>query len=607
MSDITLDEATLWQEEQGHDITDSVAFHGPPGTGKTTTAAATVGRLIRDHDYDIGDIAWVTYRRSLAHDTLQRLVSWNVLDEDELKEPSKGATRFIGTAHAVGNRCGDIADEPVEPWQRSQFCEDRGMQYWTSEPWEDSAGKLLFQVLDYLANQNTTPEDKRSLHNCPHYDDLTDAWGGDIVEAWYDWEDYKAQRNLIDFHEMLSRPLKNGNGPERPILVIDEYHDVTGLMDALFQSWMEDAEIVLVAGDPHQVVNGFDGASPEYFEELDLPTVLLPKSWRCPAEHWSVATSLLSQAHDVPDVEVEGRGLIQEYNSPRFEYSSDSGWKNIPTAGQPGSPAQIVSETDGSTLFLARTQMQADGIGASLEVAGIPYRSQNDLKGWNTENGEKRLYIHNALQKTQGYSPGSLGYSGNAAFGQFSDGNRDPRATKLTNDEAACLLDAVHASVLDVTRANATEAADSLRGSDGELSLKEFDQWTSREFWERYTAGPSSVGRLNKTAFGGEAERERAAIQSALDTQDGPVNPDDIDTWAITIHASKGMEADDVVVYDGISGRIQREMRSNPPTRRNEYRTWYVALSRAKKRLHIMRNAFSWTNPIIPQSLEVDR
>jgi len=94
MSDIALDEATLWHvEREGMDITDSVSFHGPPGTGKTTTGAATVGRLIRDYDYDISDVAWVTYRRSLARDTLERLESWGVLDEHQL---DSRATRPVG-------------------------------------------------------------------------------------------------------------------------------------------------------------------------------------------------------------------------------------------------------------------------------------------------------------------------------------------------------------------------------------------------------------------------------------------------------------------------------------------------------------------------------
>lgn len=607
MSDITLDEATLWQvEEQGHDITDSVAFHGPPGTGKTTTAAATVGRLLRDHDYDISDVAWVTYRRSLAQDTLERLADWDVIDERQLDDPTKGATRFIGTAHAVGNRCSDIAEEPAAPWQRAKFCEDRGMRFWTSEPWEDSPGKLLFRVLDYLANANQQPTDTEALHACPAYDDLKDEWSGNVVDAWYDWRDYKAQMQLIDFHEMLSRPLENNNGPNRDILVIDEYHDVTGLMDALFRQWMDDAEIVLVAGDPHQVVNAYDGASPEYFESLDLPTVLLPRSFRCTPEHWQVATSMLQRAHEPPNVSVDGDGLVTEYGSPTFEHSSENGWVTLPGPDDTASPGWLVNKYSGSTLLLARTQVQADGIGAALETAGIPYRSQRDLHGWNTEEGRKRLLLHNALQKLEGYTPGHLNYGGNTGFDRFSGGTREPRTTKLTNEEAALLLDAVNARVLDISRSDAEDQADNLRDSNGEVSLLDLDTWLTSEFWERYTAGAASVDRLNRSALGSgvKGKREIRAIRRALVEQDGPVDPDDIDTWAITIHASKGMEADDVAVYDGITNSILEGMRTSDKTQRNEYRTWYVACSRASKRLHIMRDAFGYMSSIIPDPVQ---
>jgi DNA helicase-2/ATP-dependent DNA helicase PcrA len=604
MSDISLDEATLWHvEHEGMDITDSVSFHGPPGTGKTTTGAATVGRLIRDHEYDISDVAWVTYRRSLARDTLERLESWGVLDEHQLDEPRKGATRYIATAHAVGNRCGDIGEEPVSGWQRADWCDRMDMQFWTSEPWEDSAGKLLFRVFDYLANANRDPTDTEALHACSHLSDLRDHWGGDVVDAWYQWQDYKAQRDLIDFHEMLSRPLEQGDTPGRKILVVDEYHDVTRLMHDLFQMWMEDAEIVIAAGDPHQVVNAYDGASPEYFEGLDLPQVLLPRSWRCREEHWSVATSMLAKSHTPPAVDIEGQGFVGDYNSPRFEYSSDLGWVTLPAPDEPASPGQLLERHDGSTLFLARTQMQADGIGAALEQSGVPYLTQKELNGWNTDDGATRLHLHNALQKLKGYTADNFGYGDNAAFSRFSGEQRDPRATELTAPEAATMLEAVNARTLNISRSDAEDRADQLRESEEAITLKQFDDWLTQSFWERYTAGSGSVDRLNKSVFGGDADRERLALRRALSRQDGPVAVSDIDTWAITIHASKGMEADDVVVYDGISNRILQEMRDNEQTRKNEHRTWYVALSRAKKRLHIMRGGFEWTTSIIPENL----
>jgi len=604
MSDIGLEEATLWHvEREGLDITDSVAFHGPPGTGKTTTAAATVGRLIRDHGYSIRDVAWVTYRRSLATDTLQRLAGWDVIDDEQLTEPSKGATRYIATAHAVGNRCADIAEDPVESWQRADFCDKREMEFWTSEPWEDSAGKLLFRVFDYLANANTTPEDTEALHTCPHYEDLRDEWHGDVVGAWHDWQDYKGQQQVIDFHEMLREPLQSGKSPNRPILVIDEYHDVTQLMHDLFTQWMRDAEIVIVAGDPHQVVNAYDGASPRYFESLDLPEVLLPKSWRVSDEHWALATDLLANAHEPPAVDTSDTpGLVNDINSPQFEYSSDSGWVLFPSPEKQGSPGWVVDTYGGSTLFLARTQLQADGVGRALEAAGVPYKSQGDLRGWNSDRGQTRLHLHNALQAIRGLSPDDFDEY-RSGLGKFQDGQRDPGTIALNSDAAATLLEAANARSLSVTRSDAEDICDTLRGSGGTVDLYDLRDWTDREFWERYTAGPSSVRRLNKSAFRGDADREIEAIQRALAARAEPVDPEAIDTWAITIHASKGMEADDVVVYDGVSQRILSGMQDSRRTERNEFRTWYVACSRAKQRLHIMRHAFPWTNSIIPSPL----
>lgn len=607
MTDIALDDATLWHVEEGYDITDSVSFHGPPGTGKTTTAAATVGRLLRDHDYDISDVAWVTYRRSLARDTLQRLSTWGVIDGEQLEDPTRGATRYIGTAHAVANRCAGIGEDPVEFWQQKDFCERRNIQYQTSEPWDESPGTLIFRVFDWLAQHRATPEDSHMLSMCPHYQSLMEQWSGNLADVWYEWEDYKAQRQIIDFHEMLEEPLKRGVSPDRDILVVDEYHDATKLMHELFKSWMDDAEIVIAAGDPHQVVNNFDGADPKYFESLDLPQVLLPVTWRVPEKHWELATSLLKNAHSPPDVKLEKfGGLVKQYNSPKFEYGEHSGWARFPHENQNGSPPKIIENTDGSTLFLTRTQMQADGVSKSLEVAGIPFLSQQDLRGWNTDRGEKRLLVHNALQKIRGFKPQDLGYGGNYGIDRYSESSdRDARSQELTNAEASALLQVAKASDLDVRRSEADDICDKLENAEGSVSLQDFDEWTQRKFWERYTAGEHSITRLNKSFFSSSADRDIPAIKNALERRDNPVSLGEIDTWVLTIHASKGMEADDVVVYDGISSRIQREMKERRDTARNEYRTWYVALSRSKKRLHIMRNGFEWTNQFIPSLHEV--
>jgi DNA helicase-2/ATP-dependent DNA helicase PcrA len=81
--------------------------------------------------------------------------------------------------------------------------------------------------------------------------------------------------------------------------VIDEYHDATPLMAAVSERWVEAADNAIAAGDPDQVVNGYAGASPRFFEEIgdrierDLPVVQLDRSWRCPDEHFEAAARIL--------------------------------------------------------------------------------------------------------------------------------------------------------------------------------------------------------------------------------------------------------------------------------------------------------------------------
>jgi len=597
MTDIlALDDIDLTGVED-YPVDESVQLHGPPGTGKTTQSGGRVGRLIREHGYGVGDVAWCTYRKALAEDTLQRFVAWDLLDESALDELHKGPTRYINTIHAVANRCvGDLPD-PAEPYHRADFCDRMGLQFWSAKPWEDTAGQLLFNVFEWMRNNCLDPSNPADVRQCPRVDDLYDKWQGDVSSAWNKWADYKAQRGLIDFHEMLEAPIEQGVAPTDRILVIDEYHDATALMAKLCEHWIQHAEIVIVAGDPNQVVNAFDGADPRFFERLDLPTVLLDKTYRVPEEHWQAATKLLSKAHDIPPVARNSNGRLIEYNSPRFERGDESGWQR-PSPNRPGSPAQLRQEYGPNMLFLTRMQMQADGVGAALEKAGYLYKSQSDLNGWNTDSASTRLALFNALQKLQPLGPEAFdtGYGLSA----YSESDVNPKNVVFGPDEAAAILRHAHAKTLTETRSSIEEECKAIEEEERPLSATDLHDLVENEFWTRYTAGKSSVERLNK---GSLSDRDRRALKAALGRNDSPVAIDDVQTQVLTIHASKGQEATDVVVYDGISRRIRREMRASRRIEQNEWRTWYVALTRAAERLHIMRNAFEWTSTIIPSNI----
>jgi len=90
---------------------------------------------------------------------------------------------------------------------------------------------------------------------------------------------------------------------------------------------------------------------------------------------------------------------------------------------------------------------------------------------------------------------------------------------------------------------------------------------------------------------------------NAAERYDLPLSLDDAETRVLTIHASKGAEASNVVVYDGITGTIADSMEQSPTLRENEARTWYVALTRASERLHFIRGAFGY-DTYLPDDLE---
>ena len=71
-------------------------------------------------------------------------------------------------------------------------------------------------------------------------------------------------------------------------------------------------------------------------------------------------------------------------------------------------------------------------------------------------------------------------------------------------------------------------------------------------------------------------------VLNALKRKDNVRNPR---IKVSTIHSMKGGEADNVLVIPDISGAAYKEFMVNPAT---EHRVYYVAVTRAKKALHIM-------------------
>jgi len=583
------------------DVDESCKLHGPPGTGKTTQSAARVAQLVRNHDVRLSNVAWATYRRALATDTLERFEDWGLLEQEDLDRAAKGNTKWISTFHALGNRLYDDLPDAADTRDYVDFCDKRDLRYWGRNSWEDGAGEMLFECFSWLRRNRLDPTSPADVRRWPHFEDLRDEWRGDVGQVWTDWQAYKRQEDLMDFYEMLERPLEDGRAPPCDVLVVDEYHDATPLMAALAERWIDLFDTVIVAGDPHQVVNNFDGADPRFFKRVNLPAVLLDRTYRVPEEHWRLAVTMLDNAHDPPAVARTKRGRIDEYRSPSFEHDNSRGW-TVPAPDTPASPVAMVDRLDGALMFLTRTRMQAAGLCRALDAGGVIYRAQQSVNGGWVFDGD-RLHLHNGLQQLAKIDPSAVtSGSGLSTFGNAGSGAAALDDLDLAGQEAARLLEYASADHLAGDRSEATETAEKWRRLLSDVSLREFERHVADTFWAAYCAGAGSLRNLNR---GNLDEEDFDALERALRRYDDPVRREDRTVTVLTVHASKGRDAEHVVVYDGTAPRAAEAMRNSERSRRNEWRTWYVALTRASRHLHIMRDAFDWTVPILPDDLRV--
>ena len=74
------------------------------------------------------------------------------------------------------------------------------------------------------------------------------------------------------------------------------------------------------------------------------------------------------------------------------------------------------------------------------------------------------------------------------------------------------------------------------------------------------------------------------------------------DILLTTIHGAKGLEADMVVVFDGITKKVNQTMIQDHDEYKNEFRVWYVALTRARDICVVVRvHPIRYSIPFLPK------
>ena len=355
------------------------------------------------------------------------------------------------------------------------------------------------------------------------------------LKAFYSsYEEFKQKYDKIDYGDMLNIVLEKGLVPDCPVQMYDEAQDMTPVMYKLAKLWSKDAEHMFFAGDPLQTLYPFWGANPVFFLETEGEMQILPESHRLPKNVWELASELIAlrTPYQAPSIKTkEMNGIIKKIESRNLSgFLEHEFYPKLKPA---------------STVFhLTRTNRLGKAVAETLAQIGVPY---SGICGWKPDE----IKFFNAIaKKRRGEELTPADY---AALIKLSPSDKIYSA--LPKDE---LISQV------ITRKIKFSSADFERGLW--LSFKEGNPCQKISSAELLTL------KVNGALKAGVKEIDSERINRVQ---------------ILTIHGSKGLEAQNVFVHAAIPPVVKKSTLQREGIE-NEAYVWYVALTRTKQNLFIV-------------------
>jgi superfamily I DNA/RNA helicase len=518
----------------------TIKYHGAPGTGKTTKTNHEFRNAL-ESGYKPGEILYSTYRREAARDAKSRIAEVTGTEVKSLKR--------VKTTHGIClsllAESGEIADVDVEgvgkitpimkPKDYATFNEECNYDVKLKRKVSDEAyGNkndpyltfygLLKATMTPIASAGEVYDGDGSKHSI-----------AEMKQFCRDYEFWKKTNCKIDFSDMVDIVLQKKLSPECPVQIYDEAQDMTTQLFEVSKMWAKEAELVYLAGDPLQTLYPFWGADPAHFTEWAGETEVLPVSQRLPHNVWQVASDVIN--------------LNTSYETPEIETRKDSGWIARMHAENLESWLETNPKNHTSTVFhLGRTSYVCRDVATMLARLGIPFSGIEDY-AWNAE----QMALYNGIKAVRT--------------------GRD-----LNRFEMCALLDAFpEIYALKSNYGTKEEIKEMLRSRQTIPTLKSLK--------EEFVMNLRSANPLTHFKPTGLS---RLKIEGALVAGVPKITPELLaQVQVLTIHGSKGMEADTVFLHNQITPAVVRSLTTKTGNE-NEAFVWYVGITRTRRNLIVV-------------------
>lgn len=546
-------------ESTGH----CVALAGP-GSGKTKTLTIKLAKILTEDVIPPRGVACITYSNQCARELKKRLKQLGV---------EEGQRIFIGTVHSF---CFQMV---VLPYARLAGMDLPDKLSVASQEKQNYLLKEALSEIDPRENPayRVTPcsEFRKTVLDRNSVEWLSNEIYRPAIELY---EQKLFDNHLVDFDGMVLMALKliqdcgwvrAALKAKYPVLVVDEYQDLGVPLHQMVEKLCMEEQIRLFAvGDPDQSIYGFNGSRPNLLKSLsereEVELVKLKLNYRCGSEIIKASSALLGSDHE-SEASGSEKGVIYAHDCKEgMEAQLEKVFSEIIPNFLKRSPESKLGDigilyTDRHVGQVVADAAQAAGYDFVRFDQGSPY-PRTPLTTWLEECaawcsggwklGEPRLanLIYTWLQFNPSLAADSEIINCRRMLVNFLFSNRVPEMP--LHEWLKKFLD--H-SLLDNFKTETTFS--------DELNTLEI-------FYKRACPG-EPLEAFTVQIFGGQKG-----------------SPEHLNLT--TMHSSKGLEYQVVIMIGLEEGKIPRTYRVTESQLAENKRLFYVSLTRARKEVHML-------------------
>ena len=562
-----------------------------PGSGKTTVITRRVEYLVRECSVNPGDILVITFTRAAASEMRERCE----------KLGGNAARVSFGTFHAVFFHILKLAyrftaDSIIREDRQRQLLREMAERHHLDP---EDMGELVSALLSEISTV------KSEQMNLAHFYSATCA---DEVfrEIYREYDEAMRREGLIDFDDMMVMCLELFRERKDILaawqrryryILIDEFQDINRLQYEIIRMMALPENNLFIVGDDDQSIYRFRGAKPEIMLgfERDYPgaeRILLDRNYRCTEEIVRASLQLIG------------------HNSKRFA-------KDITSTGRHGKPVstRVFADTAEETAAIAKEIREYIASGISPEEIAVLYRTNSDprllmqrLMEYNLPFRAKdqvpNLFDHWIARDILTYIRMAQGSRSREDF--FRIMNRPTRyfsrqcvperevsfadLQRFYRDRDWMIekIDNLEHDLRALSRMSPIAAVKYIReiiGYDRYLEAFAEEHRMKAEELTEIADELQEHASAHKTV-----ESWQAAIEAhgeELKKQAARGKTGDPAVTLATMHGAKGLEFEVVYLLDCMEGNTPYRKAALPDDIEEERRLFYVAMTRAKTRLHV--------------------